>query len=476
MLSGKNDPFLAVFEVCQSLLLGSKSVDNEAKNDAEVDRLDRILAAVTEKQLHQSALSRLQSVREYRQRTMQHLSSRRSVESLTIRAIESNYFQAEAVCLRHKEVTKRRLDQQVQCAERRMRELVFEIIGEYGKSEVRIERRRMFLLNAARLKFITRVFQLRWQRFLLLICDEMNAQRLLCNENSEYIEGSLEKIKGRVLCHPIDGAEISSVTASIGNIIKKHALQISPNIKVLGIVKLYRHQQLLKGRSRLNSITGPSDVINSAPSQGGNVTHPSLGTSDIRLSLTNRAAPKLCGGSDSYLITSPAQFQSAVDRLTHWSEEEPSRRSALQKAGNGPDKTPQIRSCQLLSNHSIAWLHPPSFYPGIWGKIHNCDRQSTQHRELLNVRDKVCPESKRSRESPREDFLNDFMTKYTQQHTALVASDSIYFCLEERSLSANHAGERDDNVSTKPSREQLTLYVNDQLQVCLSNDQILSAT
>jgi hypothetical protein len=59
----------------------------------------------------------------------------------------------------------RRLANQKSNADKRLRELVFEIIGEYGKSSLRITRRRSYLHKVGCVKLILNAWCLQWAKF-----------------------------------------------------------------------------------------------------------------------------------------------------------------------------------------------------------------------------------------------------------------------------------------------------------------------
>lgn len=59
----------------------------------------------------------------------------------------------------------RRLAIQKSNADKRLRELIFEIIGEYGKSSLRITRRRSYLHKVGCVKLILNAWCLQWAKF-----------------------------------------------------------------------------------------------------------------------------------------------------------------------------------------------------------------------------------------------------------------------------------------------------------------------
>lgn len=467
--NGKCDPFKIVFDVLQSSLSGSVPVDSERRSISESPYDADILSSATERELHQSVLSRLKNVKLTRELAMQRFASKQLLDTAKMKAIESNYCQAEASCLRHEQLTKRRLEQQLQGAERRMRELVFEIIGEYGKSEVRIGRRQDHLLHVAQLKLVGRISQFRWQRFSLRLCENLSyPPSILCNQScDEQTPGKVCKINSKVLCHINDSTEITSVAASLGVIFKRHSLQMSPAFKILAVVKLSRLQYRQK-RAKLNSISAGSD---SSSSTYSHKVINSDGRAPTQHGLSSHHRP-----DDSLLISTSAEFSLAFEHLLKWNEEDSPNNIGVSRI----DKIDYDSNKFLNSNH-IAWLHPPSFYPLLWGKIVGYRGKPENMRSISVVgthsdskQDEIggvrhvpdIPGAGGSeRGSWREECLDNFIARYSLQHTALLASDRIYFCLEERNLLTNGKKLTEDTSGGLMSRERLTLEAQGYLQV-----------
>lgn len=84
--------------------------------------------------------------------------------------LSRNY--ATDVCKRQSTTIRRRLFHQKEIAERRMRELVFELIGEYAKSNTRLTRRQEYLKFTSRISVTWHIWKLQWDRFALRLCYE----------------------------------------------------------------------------------------------------------------------------------------------------------------------------------------------------------------------------------------------------------------------------------------------------------------
>ena len=464
--NSKHDPFRIVFDVFQSSLSGATSVDCNKMSSTESCNNDDILSSATETELHQSVLSRLGNVKILRELTMQRLSSKLLLDTAKIGVIESSHCQAEANCLRHEELTKRRLGEQLLAAERSMRELVFEIIGEYGKSEVRISRRQYYLLNIAQLKLIRRISQLRWQRFSLRLCDSLSCRPpTSCDQiRIDQTTAREYRITGKILCPTNDNLEITSVASSLGGILKRRSLQASPVLNILAVVKLSRVQYHQK-KVRLSTFSTGSDCATKT-------------SSPIVINLDGRAPTQRLKShhrsEDVLVISTPAEFQVIIDRLLKWNKDDDFYDVSLSKV----DKT-EYDSNKFLSSYHIAWLHPPSYYPMLWGKVashgthrksvHNVPSADTYLSKTLNDVEGYphsAPEvDHNQKESWEGQSLDDFISRYSLQHTSLLASDRIYFCLEERNLLTFGKFPTEDTLGGSKSRECLTLELQSQLQV-----------
>ena len=465
--NSKHDPFRIVFDVFQSSLSGATSVDCDKRSSTESSNNDDIFSSATEKELHQSVLSRLGNVKILRELTMQRLSSKLLLDTAKIGVIESSHCQAEANCLRHEELTKRRLGEQLLAAERSMRELVFEIIGEYGKSEVRISRRQYYLLNIAQLKLIRRISQLRWQRFSLRLCDSLSCRPpASCDQiRMDQTTAREYRITGKILCPTDDNLEITSIASSLGGILKKRSLQASPVLNILAVVKLSRVQYHQK-KVRLSSFSTGSDCAT-------NNSSPRLINLDGRAPM-QRLISSHHRSEDALVISTPAEFQIIIDRLLKWIKDDDFYDVSLSKV----DKT-EFDSNKFLSSYHIAWLHPPSYYPMLWGKVasHGKHRKSVHEvpfadtylsktlNDVEGYPHSVPEADHNQRKSWEGQCLDDFISRYSLQHTSLLASDRIYFCLEERNLLTFGKFPIEDTLGESKSRERLTLELQSQLQV-----------
>ena len=425
---------------------------------------------------------------------MKRLKSQFETESCKVQAVESIYYKADSACLRHKDVVSRRLAQQVQGTERRMKDLVFEIIGEYGKSEERLNRRQDYLLRAAQLKIVGKVTTLRWQRFLLSLCSQSTLSGSPISQGGDNNRDAERghKISSSVLCSFNDFSEISLVTGAI-----REASQAAQHpVRVIAVIKLTRSQVPSKRRRISNIATSPVMT---------GLTPICIGHSGLPVrSVHSNSSSQLCRNlSSSYLISTAEEFLKVTEYLRSWMK--PGSNSGklehsqpAERAGNSQDKKESDKSwssissstsTRLLSSSGIEWLHPPSFFPSIWEQIH-ADELRGFHRTESNLRNREKDiEKDRGRERDRDVSVEDskqdetrrisrFIDKFALQHSSFVSSDRVYFCLEERerAIATRHGkvqdprrgggrGEECPSPSLSLSEEQMMLKIYTHLQV-----------
>ena len=436
------DPFDAVFDAFQSLLYTSRSGDSEVKDSRRAHNMEDALCALSERGIRDATTSRLEYTKKTRMLTVRSLSSKIRTETLKVQAMESIYFQTEAACLRHKEISKRRLIQQAQGAERRMRELVFEIIGEYGKSEVRLCRRQEYLLQTTQLKLTGRVSRLRWERFVHRICKDPSP----ISPASKMMEGERGLLKGdtlsgKVLCHLGDSREISAVTSALERIQRELLPHVLSKLHIVTVVRFSRPVHSPK-RVRQNS-TAHTSSISSAAATLTRQTDTSFN------SLNQHGKQSKFLSDEIQLVTNTAQFLAAMEQLNSWILGDKSKKANQSKDDNLPIESiiqPGVKSIEdkihastdFLSVSHCVWLHPSSFYPVIWQRI---------ARSVSGVLKCAGPQSDKLEDQDEAQYVDcrnssksdSFMSRYCLQHTSHLSIDRVYLCLEERRLTSDQS-------------------------------------
>ena len=439
------DPFDAVFDAFQSLLFTSRPADSEVKNNRRTENMEDALSVLSERGVRDATVSRLAYIKKTRMLTVRSISSKIRTETLKVQAMESIYFQTEAACLRHKEISQRRLIQQAQAAERRMRELVYEIIGEYGKSEVRLCRRQEYLLQTTQLKLTGRVSRLRWERFVHRICKDpspiLPASKMVEGERGP-LKGDM--LSGKVLCHISDRREISAVTSAVEKIQKELFPHTLSQPHIVTVVRFLKPVHSPK-RVRQNNSTH-----NSAPSTATAILTRQTDTSLCSPNQHGRQTKFIA--DEFHLIKNTSQFLVAMEQLNSWIIGDKSKKANQPKdvnlttesisqpgvSGIGEDS---YTSTDFLSASHCAWLHPSSFYPVIWQHIARSVRGVMESGDPKSdkIEDQGDTEYGDCRNSSRSDC---FMSRYCLQHTSYLSIDRVYLCLEERRLTSHQSQEK----------------------------------
>ena len=381
------DPFTMVFDSFQASL----SRKNDQSDKAAL--LEEKVSMFMRKDLQNAATARLKRIQKMRRLTLTRLATKIHQNRVKMDAIESSHFQALTTAVRHRNATERRLMQQVLGADRRMRELIFEILGEYGKSDVRVKRRQEYIHFTARLKLVARISFLRWQRFVLYLCDllssagqhsnnhEPSSQTTATTAAGAGNEEPLVTVTGKVLSPETDMLEWIRVR----NAVDHHLHQLRSPVMITSIVKITKTQRVRRplpnkeGKSSLPLPlvpTIPTPMMR--PGSRGGVTSPPITFQGV--------------------ITRPSEFATSLGRLHAWiakdmkkesvghtiatnsvNESNSSNGNKLMSNGvtsranaNIPSQTLSFRpiSNDMLSIAPIQWLHPPSYFPNIWESIY----------------------------------------------------------------------------------------------------------
>lgn len=125
-----------------------------------------------------------------------------------------------------KEFVRQRLHNQRLRAEKRLKELVFEIFGEYAKTKIRVVRRKQFLQLDQNMKIALNVWKLRWRRFCLKLSSDLfyscgfkkikdfnvvQCSFLCAEDNAEELESLVGKLNKKVGLFSVERFDIVAV-------------------------------------------------------------------------------------------------------------------------------------------------------------------------------------------------------------------------------------------------------------------------
>jgi hypothetical protein len=288
-------------------------------------------------------------------------------------------------------------------AERRMRELVFEVIGEYGKSILRSKRRHLYLKFSNRVDRIWSILVMRWKLFIQRVIYE--ALITVPDNSSLALSDPVFKCY-RVLCISRDSKEmkfIGQVLASLVSGASDHKQHILCSAIKFDMSKLTSGSSAA-GKDKGGGRDKPAEclVASTVPELKMLVE---LLKSRLALYATPTNPPTAKGrNGSSRMPLSPTQG------------------GAASRPGTGdPSHRGQGSGClDLLSISCIEWLRPSSFNAV-------SDQTMLRLNSIGNGKN-----SHAHRKHHRQNQFDCFSSRYVCQHSAHTSSDFAYFCLEER--------------------------------------------
>jgi hypothetical protein len=292
------------------------------------------------------------------------------------------------------QAAQRQLKEQKYNSERRMRELLYEIIGEYGKSLARMERRGAYLWHANQIQLNWVIWQQRWRRFILKLSFDLSAAHA-----AGGIRG--DRLAGQVLCGCADRAEVASVL----NTLERLGLHEGGKSSDCNVVRLVNATRDIKHLSASDGGEFVKPIVMERRSEFGAMV------TELRVWLAREGK-----GRHSMLPTASGA------NIPH-----PPPRSSRAGGGRGDAS----RLTEVLSSAGLLWLQPAAARPDLW----------SEHADGTDAGRPMCS-PRASMEgggaagdaevSEEQRQLDAFTTRFAMQHTAFVTSQRLYFCLEER--------------------------------------------
>ncbi len=305
----------------------------------------------------------------------------------------------------------RQLQNQGSGAERRMRELVFEVIGEYGKSILRAKRRHMYLRFSNRVDRIWSIFTMRWKLFIHRLVYES----LCCCFPDGPALGLVDSLLAscKILCPAKDSREMKYVNQVLTSLVDMKYIVCTVVKCDLSKVLSVSSPRVAEGRSVLSQSNKPP-VHNLC---SGVVASNSAELKQLIEQFKSRITGPVSGAAGSRPRTSGSRGVSNSQNLKGNS----SRPGSSSAAGDSYTSDGAANGkIDLLSMASIEWLRPSSY-----------NSISEETLLLLNTSNKQPHHRKYSRQNQ----FDCFSSRYVCQHSAHSSTDYLYFCLEERSRS-----------------------------------------
>eukprot|EP01041_Mallomonas_annulata_P003005 gene3005-5888_t len=412
--------FDIVFQSLQSSIKNMSTHETEAETD-EFD-MESNISRDCFKMINSSAIKssslRIQDLRNVRSIARRQISGSIRDDHLVLHNILTLHEEALTSGKLRFTLTERRLQHQVQSAERRLRELIFEITGEYGKSVLRLSRRKEFLRLSGRIYMTQKIWRLNWERFAMRLCYEINSEN-----QSDKRNHFLNQLQSKHLCPNQDIVEINYIIDLLRKSCIPNYLQ---NLKVISILRFSASRDIQV--------------------QQGCVPQ-----------LQRHVITPMCSNQLQSII----RF---ISELKHWNS---SKISRLKGQGLGQvtssnrnrsivSNTPHLIDEYLKSN-DIEWLHPASYWPKYWDKIQKIHKNITKRKDsmselldsnltsintsskssLINNNNNIANNSHTTKNNNTIDSFDEFTERYTNQHSSFVCNPRLFYCLEERDVASS---------------------------------------
>jgi len=386
----KKDIFDLTFEALQrSLNVTSQDVDRES--------LHGTLQRTALSQVASKVATRVSDLERKRRSLVDKYNTSEKEKVNALAQIDGSHRLNTAICKQYEHAMERRLVCQRASSERRMKDLVFEVVGEYGKSHIRIVRRQEYLRKTGRAKMALSVWTMNWQKFSLRLKFDLGQSMIADHRVPDLATSSaaFNTIQCAHLTCENDKDELESV---IRKVAKKAGLISDKRIVVQAVVRISK-----SGKDK-GLIPSSFKVAASAKELQEIMT--------VLKAWAKRSAPP--APQSSSVPVNPAN---GVRNLSSRGRSAAGARPRPLPVSTITPQGPLLK--EVLSTASVSWLHPASFLPTHWDELY---------------RDQYTG-SEAGAGGHTEGFAN-FVRKYHAQHTCTAWSDRAYFCLEERSLAA----------------------------------------
>jgi hypothetical protein len=439
-----NDVFDSCFDALQhslaSLVSNNPGVVKLSKTNIKDTiflrrRLEDDIQSEVRDKLLTAASVRLASIRTQREISLARMKSDLDSKRADLTAMRTFYQKELESCMSHKLLSERRLSTQMLTAERRIRELVFEILGEYGKSEIRFRRRQDYLSYTARIHAAWMCHKNVWDRFALRLCYE--ATRTSSSEDEKQTNNSSAKatpsqtsqpqydsLRGVVLDSFTDADEIAGVEERVAQeLSSRHneAHELAP-LRAVTIVRF------LKGRLTAGS--------------GSAISKNSFRAAAPIIVDTIHDLWRILSALRAWALRAQRSVPapSSKDARLNLAKSHTGKTGTSSKGSSISSKElrPKKIIPDFLQSQYIDWLHPPSHYPNIWDRLSTARIKSAPLRVASSKVNDTVPSAPPAAGISGETRnvltteLESFIGRYSIQQSAFIASERLYYCLEER--------------------------------------------
>lgn len=326
-------------------------------------------------------INRMQYIRTHLLERFESYLSKLCIEST---ALQNSCSFALNMCNRQKHVTSFRLDQQYCNAEKRIKELVSEVIGEYGKSGIRVVRRHQFLELEGMVQTIEKIWNLQWDRFLCNLV--MDSTLPITHADNDF---KCDGLNSTVLCPLKDSAIFTKLE---NKLLKRYGAKLR-NQKFVTVIRLTKAQKSLQSLVPSSNITQELE----------------LAENPVELKRFSHRLRQWC------IVQNRLGISHQTSSNTFMKQSQPTKASSGSQIERNKLKN-------LLRSNVLERCHPPSMCSNIWDSIY--------------ASKPACDPLTKNFSSFQDEKLKIFVSKYSAQHSSFIANDKLYFCLEERLLAS----------------------------------------
>lgn len=300
-------------------------------------------------------------------------------------------------CKIHTGVVVQNVDAHEQESSGRLKEFVYEVIGEYAKSFVRANRR-YALVSIADCKTMSEfVMQLRWKRFVYKFLSNIT------HKVDERKKGARDSISGELLSPHVDETEINLVAEAMRKRLSNKGFDKNSIASVIRFERIRGKERATASNVNLTPVVAenPADFAHieselvswiSRASRSAGTTVTATGAPPV---VRPRSASNISASSDK-----PQQGSTSMNRLH-----------------------------EFIQSSRIEWMCPTSYWPNIWDDI--VEDTTLEHNTTESIG--LQSQSHADRELATDISRRMTFTKtFSAQHTSRLASNRLYICLEER--------------------------------------------
>ena len=411
------DVFRLTFDTLRLAIQDNSDFASESEHEKLIDNFDEIFTGYIANEIQSASSNSLSKLQALRNNVVKVCKSNELMYRLQASAVIKAISTGESSCGVLAISSRRKNDLQRYNAEKRMKELVFEIIGEYGKCKCRLESRQKYVAFSAKIGKLLSTWRLSWQRYLLRLTLEVSMK---ANSISNKVRAN--GIHCEMLCFRRDSLEVQAAMRLLNN---KRVLGSDIDYSVGSIIRITKQSQLGAADTRLMLPNESMCIIDSVDK-----------VVELPTMLSN------------WLLNKPLHSNNATDISTSKRKlGSPRATSSSNHRGLAHHHKDAVVSKlkTFLKSSTIAWMLPGSYPLQPFASLINrgfiTNSRQVVYTEHVNMngsvtstRDSVDMSDRTSDRSSVDvmPVLDKFILEMVLRNGARVDNDRIYFCLEER--------------------------------------------